>query len=58
MVLIKVEQSNSETLFALIEKFVLKETKIVVTDYWRAKNLLIEKGFHHQKENHSLNFVF
>lgn len=56
-ILIPVEKRDYQTLIPIIEMFVRKDSKIVITDMWKGYSSLKDKGFDHKMINHSKNFV-
>ena len=53
--LVPVERRNSATLIPIIEKWILPGTTII-SDYWKAYDVLSRKDFVHLKVNHSIEF--
>ena len=54
--MVPVEKRDSKTLVKLVIEYVKPGTTIL-TDCWRAYNILGKKGFKHLTVNHSINFV-
>lgn len=54
--LVAVEKRDTETLLKIIQEWILPGTTII-SDFWKAYDVLQHKGFIHLKINHSLNYV-
>lgn len=54
--MVPVEKRNRETLIPIIQKFILPGT-IIISDYWKAYDILDEIDYVHLKVNHSIEFV-
>lgn len=49
-----VANRNKETLLEIIKKM---PVTLIITDFWKSYDCLVDEGFQHLKVNHSLNFV-
>lgn len=54
--MVPVEKRDRETLLPIIEEWILPETTII-SDYWKAYDILSELDYEHLKVNHSKEFV-
>lgn len=53
---VPVDNRNAENLIDLIKQWILPQT-VILSDCWKAYNILENEGFHHLRANHSVEFV-
>lgn len=54
--MVPVEKRNRNTLLPIIEKYILPGS-IIISDYWKAYDILDQKDYIHLKVNHSIEFT-